>query len=124
MWTSLELFFDDTIHELVVERLTASDSVADVAKWESLTTSMDLVMQNMKSFTSEIIASTSQRQEQLEKKLVVVANKQDKIDTQLQFLVAKQDAMGFDIKAIMDILKKIPYILGLVPFIILYCYLL
>lgn len=30
------------------------------------------------------------------------------MDTQLQFMVSKQDFMGSDIKAILDILKKIP----------------
>lgn len=113
--------FCDRIQEVVAERLTTSDLVAYAAKWNTLRISVDSVLQNLKYFTFETVASTSQRYEQLEEKLVAVADKQHKMDTQLLFMVAKQNAIESDIKAILKILKKIPYTLGLVPFDVLYC---
>lgn len=97
--------FYDKIQELVTERLTTYGPVTYAAKWDSLRSYMDLVLQNLKSFTFETFASTSYRQEQLEEKLVIVADKQE---TQLQYVVSKKYDMGSKIKAILDILKRIP----------------
>lgn len=98
----------DRIQELVVERLTAYDPVTYVAKWDTLRTSVDSVLQNLKSFTYEIVASTSHRQEQLEEEMTLVASKQDKMDTWVQYVFSKKYVMGPDIKSILEILKKIP----------------
>lgn len=59
----------DRILDLVAKRLTTSDSITYVAKWDTLRTFMDTIMQDLKNFSYEFVASSSQRQEQLEAKL-------------------------------------------------------
>lgn len=65
----------DKIQNLVVERLIAYDSIAYATKWDSLRTFVDTTLQNLKSFSFESVASSSQRKDLLEKKLSLVAAK-------------------------------------------------
>lgn len=55
----------DRIQDLVIERLITSDFIAHAAKWDTLRTLVDIDLQNVKTFTSEYVASSSQKQEQL-----------------------------------------------------------
>lgn len=78
-----KFIFYGRIHELFAERIVASDPVAYAAKWDSLRTYVDSLLHNLKSFTSETVASTNHRQEQLEKKLATLVDKQVNMDSQL-----------------------------------------
>lgn len=62
----------DRLQNMIAERITASDQVAYAAIWDSLTTSMVLILQSMKYLSLESIASSSQRQGHLEAKLASV----------------------------------------------------
>ncbi|CAI8613412.1 unnamed protein product [Vicia faba] len=64
---------------------------------------------------SRHIASSSQRQEQLEAKLAsivgtqeVMAAKQDVMEDQLKNVITRQDEMSSDLKAVLEILKQNP----------------
>lgn len=48
--------------------------------------------------------------------MVALPAKKGKMDNQLLSVVVRKDAMGSDIKVILEILKKIPWNLGLIPF--------
>lgn len=119
----------DRIQDLFVERLRASNFIAYAAMWDTLKTYVDVGLQNLKTFTFEFVASSSQKQEHLEAKLtnVVAAqevmgahlqnivankdsimNKQEDMDARLKFVVVRQNDMGFDIKTILWILKNVP----------------
>lgn len=90
----------DRIQNLVAESLIIYDPIAYAAKWDSLRAYVDTIVQNMKSFSSESVASSSQKLDHLEEKLSFVAAKQEEIDVQLKTVVARQDEMCFDLKAI------------------------
>lgn len=68
------------VQNLVAERLMASDPMTYAAKWDSLKTSVDTIMQNLKSFSYEFVASSSQKLDHLEEKLTYVAAKQEEMD--------------------------------------------
>lgn len=99
------------IQNLVDERFIASDHIAYVAKWDSLRAYMDIVMQNLKSFSSESVASSSQKLDHLEQKLTFITTKQEVMDVQLKTIVARQDATNSDLKAILELLKQKHYTL-------------
>lgn len=62
---------------MVVERLIASDPISYVTKWDSLRVFVDIFMQNLKSFSSEAVASSCQKLNHFEEKLTSVATKQE-----------------------------------------------
>ncbi|CAI8612332.1 unnamed protein product [Vicia faba] len=99
--------------ELVVTRLTTSDYVVYAPKWDSLTTFMVSILQNLKNISYEFVASSSQRQEQLEVKLAyvvgnqeVMATKQDVMKYQLEIVITRKDVMSYKLESIMEILKQ------------------
>lgn len=65
------------MQNLVDERTIASDPLAYAAKWDSLTTFVVSVFQNLKDVTSESVASSSKRQELMKGKLVAVVANQE-----------------------------------------------
>lgn len=67
----------DRVHNLVAERLILPDPIAYAAKWDTLITSVDTLLQNLKSLSSESVASSSQKHEHLEEKLVYIATTQE-----------------------------------------------
>lgn len=93
---------------MVVERLITSDPITYAAKWDTLRTFLDTGLQNLKSFSSEFVASSSQKNDHLEEKLTSIAAKQEKMDVQLKTLIARQDDIGYDLKAILELLKQKP----------------
>ena len=58
---------------MIDERPFASDPVAYAARWDSLKTSIALVIQNLKEVTSESVASSCSRQDLLEKNMASVS---------------------------------------------------
>lgn len=101
------------MHNLAVERTITSDPVAYFTKWDSLTTPMVSVFQNLKYVSSKSAASTSHKQEILEAKITfvvanqeVMATKQEEMDDRMKFVDVVEDIMGAYLEAIMDLLKK------------------
>lgn len=70
----------DRIQNLFVETLITSDPIAYVTKWYSMRSSVYTVIHNLKSFSPEPVASSSQKLDHLEKKLTYVAAKQEEMD--------------------------------------------
>lgn len=83
----------DRIQDLVIQRLKTSDFIAYAAKWDTLRTLVDIALQNLKTFTSEYVASSSHKQEQLEAKMAYVASNQEVMVAQLQTVAANQDSL-------------------------------
>lgn len=63
---------------------------------------------NLKSFSSESIVSSSQRQALLEKKLSLVVAKHEEVNVKLQIVVARHDEKGFALKTILKLLRQKP----------------
>lgn len=72
----MENIFLDKVKNLVDERTTASDPVAYVAKWDSLTTYVVSVFQDLKDVSSESVTSSNKRQKLLEVKIAFVTSNQ------------------------------------------------
>lgn len=69
---------------------------------------MDTNIHNLNSFSSEFVASSSQRKSLLGKKLSTIAAKQEEMDIKLHTVVARQDEMDYDLKTILELLRKKP----------------
>lgn len=93
---------------MVAERLLASNPVTYATKRDTLRTSTYTFIQNLKSFSSESVASSSQKHDYLEERLTFVAAKQEEMDVQLKSVIVRQDDMGYDLKEIMELLKQKP----------------
>lgn len=93
---------------MVAERLIASDPIAYAAKWDSLKTFIDIALYILKSFSSESIASSSQSKTHMEKKLTLIAAKQEEMDVKLQTIVARHDEMGSNLRTILELLRQKP----------------
>lgn len=81
--------------------------------------SVVLVFQDSKYISSESVASTSQRQKLMKIKLAsvaanqeVMAKKQKEKDDRMKAMDVRQDVMGTNLKAILELLKQKPYALG------------
>lgn len=66
---------------------------------------MDTTLQNLESFSSEFVASSSKRQYHLENKLSLSVAKQEEMDIKLQVVIARQDETGSDLRTILELLQ-------------------
>lgn len=74
---------------MVAERLIASDPITYATKWDFLRNFVDTTLQNLKSFSSDFVASSSQRKAHLENKLSLIAANQEEMDVKFQTIVAR-----------------------------------
>lgn len=93
---------------MVVKRIIASDHIAYETKWDFLIAVMDIVMQDLKSLSSESVASSSLELDHLENKLTSIAAKQEKMDVQLKVVVARQYGISSNLKAILELVRQKP----------------
>lgn len=101
------------MQSLIDERPFAFDLVEYATWWDSLKTSIALVIQKLKEVTSESVASSCSRQDLLQENLAsvtitqkVMAVKQTEMDKWMKSLDSRQDIMGMDLRAILDLRKK------------------
>lgn len=96
----------DILQNLVAESTTTYDPITNDAEWDSLTTSMVSVFQNLEYVSSESVGFTSQRQALLETKMKAMADKQEDINDRMKVTNVRQDITSDDLKAVLELLKK------------------
>lgn len=86
------------VQNLVDDRLISSDPISYATKWDTLRTSTDTVLLNLKFFSFEPVTSSRQKHGHLEEKLAFVVVKQEDMDVQFKTIIARQDEMGSDLR--------------------------